>query len=215
MQARMSSSRLPGKMLKILHGRPIVDHVLEAATAAVGHDQTVLLTSSDPSDDPLAAHVAGIGYKVFRGDLLNVFGRFRSCLEEHSCLWFFRICGDSPFLSPSLLEEALQRAKLSSECDIITNVFPRTFPTGQSVELVNSNTFLGIDDLKLNDEEKEHVTPVYYKNPTQYKIEVLRAKNPYPVSPGFAVDTLEDLDRLERHQGRPRFRFKDQPKTMP
>ena len=204
-QARMSSTRLPGKMLMNLQGKAIIDHILDAAATAVGQSNTVLLTSADRSDDPLARHAEKKGSVVFRGSLENVFGRFQGCLKQHPCEWFFRICGDSPFLDPTLLDAAWARAKTAPQSDIITNVFPRTFPAGQSVELLNSHTFAGIGPDTLDDEDREHVTRTFYRHPEQYRIEALRAAQSYPQTPGFAVDTPEDLARLERFDGRPKF----------
>ena len=201
----MSSTRLPGKMLKTLQGLPVIDHVLDAAASAIGRTGTILLTSSESSDDPLVRHVKKKGFAVYRGELDNVFGRFRACLEKHPCDWFFRICGDSPFLDPNLLKTAWKRTNAAGQTDIITNVFPKTFPPGQSVELINAKTFLGVDTEKLDDEQREHVTTLFYRHPEIYRIRSLRAEHAYPIEPGFTIDTPEDLARLERHQGRPRF----------
>jgi spore coat polysaccharide biosynthesis protein SpsF len=82
-QARMSSTRFPGKVLAPLHGQPIVVHVVRAAGAAVGPDNVVVATSDEASDDPLAEYLDSAGVSCFRGPLEDVLERFRLCARAH------------------------------------------------------------------------------------------------------------------------------------
>ncbi len=93
----MSSSRFPGKMLAPFCGRPLIAQVLERFREFDLYSRVVVLTSVDPTDDPLADFVANrCAVPVVRGDLENVVARFQSALREHPCEWFVRISGDSP-----------------------------------------------------------------------------------------------------------------------
>src|SRR5436190_24302869 len=94
-QARMSSSRFPGKVLAPLHGQPLIRHVLERLAAVLPEQCIVVATSREASDDPLAAYLATLGVPVYRGELENVVGRFQRCLEAFPCEWLVRISADS------------------------------------------------------------------------------------------------------------------------
>ena len=84
-QARMSSSRYPGKVLAPFCGRPILAHVVERVTRAVTPKRVVVAMSTEASDEPLARCAEVLGVQVFRGSLVNVFGRLVACLKKHPC----------------------------------------------------------------------------------------------------------------------------------
>lgn len=194
-QARMSSSRFPGKMLSSVADRPLIDWVLERASLATASERVILATSTDPSDDPLADHVVGLGYQVFRGDLDNVAARFQACLREYPADWIVRICGDSPLLDPCLIS-SLSRYCLP-ELDLVTNVQERTFPAGQSVEFINTRTYAEIDTDALSLDEREHLTRVFYRNSGRYRIRNIEGTAPVWRRQSYVVDTRGDLDAVE------------------
>ena len=196
-QARMNSQRFPGKVLAPFKGRPLIAQVIGRITRAVPAASVVLATSGEPTDDPLAALVRELGIAVFRGPLENVFRRFQLCLEAYPCTWFFRICGDSPLLRGELLQILLTHSH-RSDLDLVTNVHPRTFPKGQSVEMLRSETFAAIPDELLAAEEREHVTKYYYNHPDRFKIVNLESGAPRLGKTSHVVDTIADLRRLEK-----------------
>jgi spore coat polysaccharide biosynthesis protein SpsF len=196
-QARMGSSRFPGKVLAPLAGRPVIAHVLAKAIQAVPLESVVVATSTAEADDPLACYLRGTGVKVFRGPLENVFLRFQQCLTEYPCDWFYRVCADSPFLDQALLQQAWHLCQ-EREVDLITNIFPRTFPAGQSVEFIKAHIFAAIEPQRLTPEEEEHLTLVYYNHPEEFRILNIESPCRTEVEQSLAVDTLEDLRRLER-----------------
>ena len=205
-QARMSSSRFPGKVLAPFKGRPIIDHVLDAAATALGADATILVTSTETSDDPLAVYAASTGRNVFRGPLDDVFGRFLACLEQNPCDWIMRLCADSPLLDPGLLRQAAKTALENPDADLVTNTFPRSFPHGQSVEVLRADTFRGLDPAALNDNDREHVTPFFYRNPERFRIVNIECPERFAgLDTVFTVDTLDDLIRLNGMDGPPAF----------
>lgn len=195
-QARMSSSRFPGKMLAPLAGKPILAHVVASAAIAVGLDRVVVLTSSDVSDDPIACYADRfLGVTVYRGDLDNVVYRFHGALDEYPCEWFMRICGDSPLIDPNLMALMVKRIRMQD--DLVTNVAVRTFPPGQSVEILKSSTFISIDADELNLDEREHITSHYYAHPERYVINNIRSVRPELAAQLMVVDTLKDLLTME------------------
>jgi spore coat polysaccharide biosynthesis protein SpsF len=194
-QARMSSQRFPGKVLAPLAGRPLIAHVLERCDRAFGPGHVVLATSSDASDDPLAMFAKREGRTLFRGDLDNVARRFQQCLAAHPCDWFVRISGDSPLIDPRLIVRiAEQRAP---QFDLVTNVQKRTFPPGQSVEVVRGECFARIDSGALSAEEREHVTLAFYRASGKYRIRNVAAREPGLERQSYTVDTPEDLRAVE------------------
>lgn len=195
-QARMSSRRLPGKVLIDLDGRPVIDHVIARVREVMPRERIVVATSRDSSDDALAHHVEKSGIKVFRGPLENVFERFQLCLKEHPADWFLRICADSPLLNVDLLRHLLSYQH-RDDIDLVTNVFPRTFPVGLSLEMLRAKTFSAIDSKSLSTEEQEHLTKVYYNNPQKFHIANVEARNPDLALMNFSLDTPEDLERIK------------------
>jgi spore coat polysaccharide biosynthesis protein SpsF len=195
-QARMSSSRFPGKVLAPLAGKPLISHVLARVCESFSKDRVVLVTSKDSTDDPLALYVTNkLGVLVFRGSLDDVVGRFQDCLKENPCKWFVRISGDSPVIDPSLLSWML--SQVSNDIDLVTNVAERTFPTGQSIEIVKVKTFLGWKSVELTQVEREHVTPHFYSNSEKYRILSVISGNPELSQRRLVVDTIQDLCALE------------------
>jgi spore coat polysaccharide biosynthesis protein SpsF len=196
-QARMSSSRFPGKVLAPLMGRPLIAHVLSRICEAVPRERVVMVTSEDATDDPLTSYVgADLGVTVFRGPLNDVVARIQACLCAYPCEWFVRICGDSPVIDPGLLSWMLER--VSEEFDLVTNVAGRTFPPGESIEIVRTRTFLGWVASQLTWEEREHVTQHFYRHSPPYMIRSVTAADPALRRRRLVVDTLKDLRSLER-----------------
>jgi spore coat polysaccharide biosynthesis protein SpsF len=196
-QARMSSSRFPGKVLAPLGGQPLIAHVLSRICEAVSRERVVLVTSEGATDDPLASYVGSVlGVTVFRGSLDDVVGRFQACLRAHPCEWFVRICGDSPAIDPGLLGWMLER--VSDHFDLLTNVAERTFPSGESIEIVRARAFLGWKADELTAEEREHVTLHFYRHSERYRIRNVYATDTTLSGRRLVVDTLEDLRAMEK-----------------
>jgi spore coat polysaccharide biosynthesis protein SpsF len=195
LQARMSSRRFPGKVLAPLGNRPIIAHLIGRVTEVLPLTHVSVLTSTDSSDDPLACYVQNLGVSVYRGELDNVTARFQACLREYPCSWFFRLCGDSPLLDSRLLQTFLPHSECT-DLDLVTNVYPRTFPKGHSVELLKAETFATLDPSAFSTEEQEHVTKVFYNHPHAFRILNVASADPRQAELSFVIDTVADLRRL-------------------
>ncbi len=195
-QARMSSARFPGKMLAPLQGRPLIDHVVSAARAFAGPAHVHLLTSQAPSDDPLCLYAEQLGVPVYRGDLNNVLLRFREALACFPATRIMRICGDSPFIGLDVMTAV--KAACGPDVDLATTVFPRTFPKGQGVEIMTAAALLAIPLEQTTPDDREHVTPWFYRHAEAYRIRNVAADGPWRSCPDLVVDTVDDLRRLEQ-----------------
>jgi spore coat polysaccharide biosynthesis protein SpsF len=175
----------------------LIRHVLAAIERALPLVPVVVATSRESSDDPLVSYLRASNIDVFRGPLDNVFERFRMCLAEHVCDWILRFSADSPLLDSGLLQEVVSRED-KTNCDLVTTIFPRTFPRGRNAELIQVSTFMTIDTSELSEADREHVTQVYYRNPERFRIVNIQSGNPQLAELSLAVDTVEDLHRLEQ-----------------
>jgi spore coat polysaccharide biosynthesis protein SpsF len=196
-QARMGSRRYPGKVLAPFRGRPLVVHVIEAAAAAIDPRAIVVATTDHPTDDPLATYLESVGVTVFRGDREDVLRRFNDCARRHPCDWVLRLSADSPLLSPAVLAAVL--AQIGDDVDLVTTIFPRrTFPRGQNAEVVRTSELAAVADEALNDDDRAHVTPFFYRHAERFRIRSVEAGPDIDVPPvDVAVDTVDDLHRLE------------------
>ena len=190
-QARMSSERVPGKVLAPLAGKPVLGHVLDR----LSRFHVVVATSTDASDDPVADFCAGRGTLCMRGPLEDVAARFAGVVAALGVDAFVRVSSDSPLLDPLLVDEAIALFD-QTRPDLATNVFPRTFPKGQSVEVVDARTFLAVEPELTDTSDREHVTTFFYARPDRFRIENFAAEDPAP-DVNLAVDTPADLERLD------------------
>ena len=195
-QARMSSSRLPGKTLAVLAGQPIIDHVIGRVCEVVEPSQVVLATSNHVSDDILVQHVSRRhGIEVFRGALENLVRRYQDCVSRFPCEWFVRICADSPFIDPDLIALMLRAAGDGDH--LVSNVVERSFPPGQSVEVIRTEAFQALSSNLLDSYEREHVTSHFYRHPDRYRIRSVTAGGASFGERRLVVDTPDDLRAAE------------------
>ena len=193
----MSSQRFPGKALAPFRGRPLIAHIVDCARQSRGvrSSEVVVLTSTDPSDDPLARYVESLGVEAFRGPLNDVFVRFQQCASGRHAEWIARMNGDSPLMSPAILDAVIARA--DANCDVVTTIVPRTLPKGQNPEVIRAETLLKTDATMLSSDEREHVTPYFYRYPDRFRIVSLQSNRPELAAVNLSIDTVEDLHRLE------------------
>lgn len=195
-QSRMTSKRYPGKMLAPFLGKPVLANVVNRIKTSKVNPLIILATSEEYTDDPLAQYAKHIGIEVVRGSHDDVMARFALTLDKFNCEAFFRVCGDSPLLIPSLFDKAASVYN-QSVYDLVTNVFPRTFPSGMSIELLNTKKFIELEKKIKTKQEREHITQYYYdknKDFRIYNIECNRILDPHLK---LALDEVGDLKKIE------------------
>jgi len=168
-QARYSSVRLPGKILRELAGKPLLAWTVQRLRLSSLCSEVVVATSLDASDDLTEDFCTRSGIFCFRGPLENVARRFVGVLDRFQGNAFVRISGDSPMIDPKLVDKAINEFQ-AGEYDLITNVKKRTFPKGQSVEVLSADKFRGVVESLRDPCDQEHVTSYYYKNPEMFEI---------------------------------------------
>jgi spore coat polysaccharide biosynthesis protein SpsF len=194
--ARMSSSRFPGKVLAPFRGAPVLAHVVGRARRVFAAEQVFVLTSDQTSDDPVAAYVPELGVRLFRGPLEDAFDRFRRGAAAAGADWAVRINADSPLLSDRVLRAVADRAV--GPTDLVTTIAPRTLPRGQNPEAIRCAALWSVDEHELTEADREHVTAYYHRHPERYRIRNVSASDGNHSSVDLSVDTLDDLERLER-----------------
>ena len=134
LQARMSSTRLPGKVMKPLAGRPMIERQLERLRRCSTLTRIIVATSLDASDDPLAAHLNGIGVDTFRGSLHDVLGRYLGAAQAFDLVGdLVRLTADCPLADPGVIDDCVRR-RADLGVDYCSNGRRRTYPHGLDVE---------------------------------------------------------------------------------
>ena len=170
LQARTSSSRLPGKVLMPLAGAPMILRQVERVRRARRLDRLVVATSTEASDDHLADTLQADGVEVFRGPLDDVLARFmgvlRACPAEH----LVRLTGDCPLADPQIIDATVAR-HLETGADYTSNrVRERGYPKGQDVEVITASALARAAAQAATPEEREHVTWGVWNHPDRYRI---------------------------------------------
>ena len=200
-QARISSTRLPGKVLKKIEGKEMLYHLITNLKKSKLIKKIFVLTSNSIEDDKICNFCKKHNINFFRGPLQNTFLRFCSFLKKNDTKNFIRLSADSPLLNYKLVDAMILSSK-KKNYDIFTNIFPRTFPKGQSIEIIKTKSFLSIKNNFLNNEEKEHLTKYFYNNPLKFKIYNYRNNINYS-NYNLSVDTENDFKIVKKiFQGR-------------
>jgi spore coat polysaccharide biosynthesis protein SpsF len=195
-QARMSSRRLPGKVLKPLAGRPMLGWVAARVSAARELARVAVATSVDATDDPVAEFCERERLPCHRGPLNDVATRFSLAAAAEGADAFVRITGDSPLIDPAIIDQAV-RLYHGGEWDLVSNVLARTFPIGQSVEVLRASTFDQVFRSTTDADHREHVTQSYYASLKSFRI-VGFTSGMDASAVQLSVDTAEDFESIAR-----------------
>tara|TARA_Y100000768_G_C23967501_1_gene678626 strand:+ start:1179 stop:1850 length:672 start_codon:yes stop_codon:yes gene_type:complete len=168
-QARMGSKRLKGKMLMKIDRKSIIQHVIDRVKKIDSIKKIIIASTNSIDDDNLEKVCKLNNITIFRGRKNNVFDRFQKIAIQNNYSTILRINGDSPLLDIKLFNKMIKFSK-NKKYDIFTNVQPRTFPQGQSLELIKRKILIDFDQKKLTTKHKEHVTSYFYENKRRYKI---------------------------------------------
>ena len=195
-QARVSSKRLPNKIFMKIGEKMIISRVIEQLRKSKKINRVTILTSKNKSDEKIVKYCKKNKVFYFRGSLNNVALRFLNASKKLKAKAFVRISCDSPFINFQLVDKIINNYKKKS-VDIVTNIFPRSFPKGQSVEVINTK-ILRENIKKFSKHEMEHVTPFFYKNSKNFKIFNLKSKKNFSKLK-LSVDTKKDFLFLNKN----------------
>jgi spore coat polysaccharide biosynthesis protein SpsF len=199
-QARMGSSRFPRKVLEPILGKPLLLYLVESLRHCRTVDAVVVATSTDAADDALAEFCATQGLQCIRGPLCNVAERFLRCMDAFPCEAVVRVNGDSPLLDHRLVDQGVSLFRQGGY-DVVTNVCPRSFPKGQSVEVLSVATYRSVFPLMRDPADLEHVTRYFYGNRGCCRLYNFSFEPPCS-DLQMSVDTPQDLARVAALLGR-------------
>ena len=170
-QARMGSTRLPGKVLLKVMGKPLLWYQLERLKQSRTLTNVIVATTLSKEDDDIKVFCNDYGVKCFRGDEKDVLGRYYFCASSHSIDPIVRVTGDCPLVEPALLDEVVGFFIENPEFDRVCTGL--TYPEGLDVEVVSlASLSAAWKEAKLLS-EREHVTPFIWKNPDRFNLQAL------------------------------------------
>ena len=194
-QARYSSKRLPGKVLKKIFGLTILERVINQVKKSKKIKKIIVATSDHKTDKKIITLCQKNNIDCISGSLNNVFKRFHLAVNSQQYKSFVRVSADSPLIDPSLIDRVVSLYN-KNRYDIVTNVFPRTFPKGFSVEVINSKIILDFLNKIKKKKHQEHLTSFFYDNYKNFKIKNFYNKSDLSYF-NLSVDNLNDFIRVK------------------
>jgi spore coat polysaccharide biosynthesis protein SpsF len=194
-QARMGSTRLPGKVLAEVGGRPLLAHMLDRVAHVGTIDAAWVATTDEQRDDPIAALAETSGHAVFRGPELDVLARFAGAAEAAGAATVVRLTADCPLITPDAIDLVVG-ALAASDADLATNAPPhgRTWPDGADAEAFTRAALERAHAEATDPADREHVTRWFHDHG---RVEVVHHEPPLG-DLRITVDTAEDLERVRR-----------------
>ncbi len=190
-QARMSSTRLPAKVLLEIKGRPLLEILHSRLQNSQCIDEIIIATSQDISDDQIELWCKKNGVKCFRGSLENVLERYYQCALIMTPDHIVRITADCPLIDPVVVDQVI-RAHLDHDADYTSNTLEPTFPDGLDVEVMTLKALECAYKNAILPSHREHVTKYIYDNPKLFKLNSFKQQHNYS-SLRWTVDTYDDF----------------------
>lgn len=197
-QARMTSTRLPGKVLREVLGRPLLGYQFERIGRCRRVDETVLATTTNASDDPVAQFAESVGVRVWRGSEEDVLARFAGAAEMAGADVVVRLTADCPLIDPGLVDDAVAILTESDPpLDYVSNSGTGTLPAGLDTEVMRAAALWTAHEEARERPEREHVTPFLYNHPDRFACRLLRTDPPIE-GHRWTVDHAEDFELVRR-----------------
>jgi len=193
-EARMGSSRLPGKVLADVCGKPALTKLCDRLKRCERLDGIILATSTDPKDDVLETWAADEGIDCHRGSEEDVLKRVVEAQELMRSDFVVEITGDCTLLDPEIIDMGVVTF-MENACDVVTNTWKLSFPMGEDIQVYRLSDLKVIEKNILDPAVREHVSLYFYENPDQFRILHLFApKRWHGPDYRFMLDYQEDLE---------------------
>jgi spore coat polysaccharide biosynthesis protein SpsF len=196
-QARMGSSRLPGKVMeKITENKRVIDFVIDQLSSSKIIQKIIVAIPDEIKDNVTYKHLNSKNISTYRGSLKNVLDRYYQCAKINSSSIIIRITADCPLIDPQIVDKVITKF-IENEFDYVANTHPRTFPYGTETEVFSFNALKTAWEETDDEFDKEHVTPYFYKNPNKFKIGNL-SQGTNQSNYRWTIDYEEDLEFVKK-----------------
>ena len=192
-QARMGSTRLPGKVLKDIAGRPMLSYQMERLRRVKRAERIVVATTDQPADDAVERFCQKEKIACVRGSEDDVLARYHLATERFPADVVVRITADCPLIDPAVVDEAIA----AYEPDYVSNMLEITYPYGMAVEVFSAQALREAHREAKDPAEREHVTPFIWRRPQRYRLKSLTMA-PNLSHHRWTVDTPEDFELVSR-----------------
>jgi spore coat polysaccharide biosynthesis protein SpsF len=194
-QARMLSTRLPGKVLKKLGNDPVLCHVVSRVQAAHHIDEVIVATSDGAADDAIQDLCDAQGWRCVRGSEYDVLSRYVLAAQSTDADVVVRVTSDCPFFSPKILDEMLMKFDPATMDYMSTNLPTRSFPVGLDCEIMRADCLYKAGNDASSKYDREHVTPYLYTNPDLFSVHGFTCEQELQ-DIRITLDTADDYENI-------------------
>jgi spore coat polysaccharide biosynthesis protein SpsF len=197
-QARMGSTRLPGKVLKDIKGKPLLWHLVERLRHSQLTDDLVIATTTAGKDKLIADFCKDNKLNAYRGSQEDVLDRYYQTAKAYKADLIIRITADCPLIDPCVIDKAIERYLENKEkVDYVSNTLERTYPRGMDVEVFSFGVLEKAWQKAKKQYEREHVTPYIYENPDEFNLSCIKNENDLSYL-RLTVDEEKDLELVRK-----------------
>lgn len=197
-QARMTSTRLPGKVLQPVLGKPLLTYEIERLQRCQNVDTLMVATTTNDTDDPVAALCQQLEIPVFRGSEGDVLSRYYGAALQAKATIVVRVTADCPLIEPALVDQVIERyLSAQGTLDYVSNTLIRSFPRGLDIEVFSMAALEQAHEEATEQPHREHVTPFFYSQPQRFRLASVVSKTDWSHH-RWTVDMPEDF-ALIRH----------------
>ncbi|WP_207205300.1 cytidylyltransferase domain-containing protein [Methanolobus psychrotolerans] len=197
-EARMTSTRLPGKVLKPIMGYPVLELLIERLQRSEYLDEIIVATTTNDTDEPIIALCDKLNIKYFRGSEEDVLIRVLDAAKSVSADIIVEITGDCPFVDPNIVDEYIQ-VFLNGDYDYVSNTIDRSYPIGFDVQVFPVSILEEVNTLTSDPVDHEHVSIYIYEHPERYRLKNMESdEEVYWPDLAVTLDTQEDYELIGR-----------------
>lgn len=196
-QARMGSTRLPGKILKKVQGKTLLEIQLERLQQSTLIEQIIVATTTQAQDDVVVDVCKELAINFYRGSEEDVLSRYYEAAVAFDANVIVRLTSDCPLIDPMIVDEVIEiYARQQDTIDYVSNTLERTYPRGLDVEVFSFEALEKAYVEAVLQRDREHVTAYFYSNPDVFKIDQVKGEQDYSHF-RWTVDTPEDCELIE------------------
>lgn len=213
-QARMTSTRLPGKVLKTVLGKPLLEYQLERLSRVSKADEIVIATTTNETDQPIVELCNRLEVKYFRGSEDDVLSRYYYAAKKYCADVIVRVTSDCPLIDPEVIDNVITTYLENQQAyDYVSNCLERTYPRGMDTEVFSFHVLKDAFEKAKDKSEREHVTSYIYRHPEMYTLQNI-ARSTDLSEYRLTVDTPEDLLLIsnllkEIYPSKPQYKLSD------